>query len=330
MKNYIYLFTILFALQSKSQTVQSSCNADTSITNLYQTDAKRLAVRKFYKQNLSFKDSVNIPVSHSDSVLKALVAVHNAVGLVARDTVVDIFNIHTFLDPYLKDIYIKADTSEFWMMQLKNNVIPTGYSLVDDIIDNYNLTKVYYFQFSQNPAIAEVKFKSNELLNMKALSEYVQNIPQIISTSYGLIGGDGPDITDSIFTDRIQLTYSYGWGDCPVGCPFRRYWKFNVYNDCSVEYLGSYGSTIDFYVGLDELSNSANFLYPNPAQDFLQIEPDFLKDAVSINCNSSSGKIINLDIDNSGQIDISHLNSGMYFFELRNKDGVIYQKVVVE
>ncbi len=34
-------------------------------------------------------------------------------------------------------------------------------------------------------------------------------------------------INDSIYSTHVELTYSYGWGDCPSGCMWRRYWKFS-------------------------------------------------------------------------------------------------------
>ncbi len=330
MKTALIFFGILITLSSQSQIVQSTCYQDSALISTYQEDAKRMTVRRFYDNGNPYKDSIVIPTNYSDTILNALIAVHNAVSLSGRDTVVNILAIHTFFNPMFHDIDITADSNEVWMQQLKNNNFPTGNFAIDNLILDYNLIVAQYVSYPLSDVTDDVRFYTSKFLNMKAMSDYALTIPGIIYSNGGGWSGDGSDITSTIFSDRIELTYSYGWGDCILGCIKRRYWKFNVYNDCSVEYLGSYGSEIDFYVGLDEVSNEANFLFPNPAKDYLQISQEFINEATTLNCISSSGKKVSLKNDLNGKIDISHLDAGLYFFELRNEAGVFYQKIVVE
>jgi hypothetical protein len=110
MKNFILLILLFLSAHTKGQTVSSSCTAPDSIVERYEYDAYRMTMQKFYRNNISYKDSVNIPYSHIDTVMRALLAVYNATALPARDTVVTMFDIHIHPDLYLNEIWITADS----------------------------------------------------------------------------------------------------------------------------------------------------------------------------------------------------------------------------
>ena len=88
----LFLF-IAYQISSNCQIVPSVCTAPDSIVTKYKEDADRLTLRKIYRNNLSFKDSIDIPKVHSDTVLNALIAVYNATTLSERDTVTIMFDI---------------------------------------------------------------------------------------------------------------------------------------------------------------------------------------------------------------------------------------------
>jgi hypothetical protein len=53
--------------------------------------------------------------------------------------------------------------------------------------------------------------------------------------------GDGPDIE----ADPPFYTFRYAWGfDCPAGCPYERYWEFEVIDDTAV-LLDEYGDPLE-------------------------------------------------------------------------------------
>ena len=79
----LVLLFLTGSLLAFSQAVPSSCTAPASIVSKYRKDANRLALRKIYLKNLPYQDSVLIPKTHADTVLNALVAVHNAGSLPA-------------------------------------------------------------------------------------------------------------------------------------------------------------------------------------------------------------------------------------------------------
>ncbi len=245
MKNFTFLLILLFGtIVVNGQTVSSTCTAPDSIVQKYIHDANRLALRKIKAQNLTYKDSILIPYSHSDTVLKALLAVYNATSLPARDTIVTLFNIHTFPIPNINCISISADSSLAWMHQLRNGIIPTGNSQVDSLLAYYYLNIDYYSDWAGWFIYHTVRLVSDSDYNALPLSNVFDSVAGVVITEACNVYGDGNDIYATIYTDHVELIYSLGGGDCPSGCTKRRYWKFNVYFDCTVQYVGSYGSPL--------------------------------------------------------------------------------------
>lgn len=111
----LFLTIVVGTLTTYGQIVPSSCSAPDSILSKYNDDADRLALRKIYRNNLTYKDSINIPQEHSDTVLNALIAVYNATTLPARDTVVNMFDIHSFPEIIMNGIEVAADSNLSWM-----------------------------------------------------------------------------------------------------------------------------------------------------------------------------------------------------------------------
>ena len=155
----LILFTLLFLFYQtgNTQIVASSCYAPDSIVELYQLDADYLTVTKFY--DLSYNEdespygprpafapnsnsiyvpsfssdsiSITIPKHLSDSILKALVAVYNATEIPERDTVIDLFEIHTRRD-YSLNRFSVPDS-------LLQNGLPSGNNILDSLALVYEL-----------------------------------------------------------------------------------------------------------------------------------------------------------------------------------------------
>ncbi len=244
------------------QVVSSSCTAHDSIIQKYRDDADRLAMKKFYRNNLPYKDSVLIPEDHADTVLRALIAVYNATSLPARDSVISMYDVHTFPDIYLNEIALYADSSLPWMQQLKNGNIPTGDPDIDSLLAKYGLNLVAYYTAWDSIDFAWFRTDSN--YNIPAMGNLFLAIPGVFSAEPNGLVGEGNNITDSIYTDHVELIYSYGWGDCWAGCIFHRYWKFNVDTNCNVEYAGSYGDLVTSATTLNDLAIETVRIFPNP------------------------------------------------------------------
>jgi hypothetical protein len=157
------------------------------------------------------------------------------------------------------------------MQQLKNDIFPTGDHYVDSVMNKYYLTKLWYYP--QNlPGIDLLLLNTASNLNLLALSNVWTIIPGVDHAGPDLLIGDGNDITDSIFDDHVELTYDHSW-NCEYGggCSFHHFWKFNIYFDCTVEFVSSYGDPISG-LGISNLKMGPIELYPNPFNDKLRLE----------------------------------------------------------
>lgn len=318
MKKILILLPLLtLAFASSGQAVQSSCTSADSILARYQDDADRMTVRKVYRQGLTYMDSIIIPQSHADSVLNALIAVYNATTLPARDTVVSIFDIHTFPEPILNGFNIAADSTLPWMQQLKLGNIPTGYVTIDNVIETYGLNVQSYLTFGNSFPWHNVVFTSDNNYNFMALTNELANIPGVYASEPNVTFGDGNNISDSIYSDHVELIFSLGWGDCPSGCTARRFWKFNVYFDCTVTFVGSYGTPLQI-TSIAESAFPDISVFPNPFSQCIQVRgfPKTFEYTIS----NIMGQPILKGTSVSGTIeDLNELNDNFYFLTIHNE-----------
>jgi len=328
MKFFFLLPTALACLQiATAQIVLSSCTAPDSIIAKYKDDADRLAVRNIFSDSSSYMDSTHIPKSWSDTALNALIAIYNATTLPARDTVVSMFDIHTFPNPVLDNIIVAADSNLAWMHQLHNNIIPTGEPSVDSLINNYHLNLTDYFAWIFFPYHIVV-FQSDSNYNIVALSHQFETILGVFYSEPDGYAGDGNNITDSVNSNFVELIYSYGWGDCPAGCGERRFWKFHVYYDCSVEYLGSYGSPL-VITSIPEIISDTIKVHPNPFKEKLLIENTH--SAYEYQLSNILGQVVRSGKTSETTIsNLDELSKGIFFLRVKTCDQIEIFKLIKE
>ncbi|MDP1725857.1 MAG: T9SS type A sorting domain-containing protein [Bacteroidota bacterium] len=286
-------------------------------------DAYRLVVRRALKDNISLKDSINIPVIYADTLLNALIAVFNANSLKAADT---IKNVHTLPYPDLHTINIAADSNLNWMINLRLRTIPTGDNRIDSLIFIYKLKYYGYLAFKKKPYHA-VTLKSDSFLNIKPLIAVFDSIPGVYFSEPNPQGSDGNDIKDSIYKDYIQLIYSIGWGDCPSGCINRRFWKFNVYWDCSVEFIESYENLLPI-TSINELKINKIDLYPNPFNEVLHIEG--LNGDFRFDLYNTIGQLLREGIKVKEISGLGELKTGMYILKISSANYYSTFKIIKE
>ncbi|HLG35037.1 MAG TPA: hypothetical protein VI757_09170, partial [Bacteroidia bacterium] len=273
MKKFLSVLFFAACVSAEAQITPSSCNASPAIRAMYRDDADRMVVRRLYVTNSPYADSVVIPQNLSDTLLDKLIAVYNATSLPARDSVIVMYNIHTFMDTALQIIDVHADSNLAWMQQLHLGNLNTGNAQVDNLITSYNLNLVSYSTNLSLFFFHSVRFEADTNINTYALTDMFSSIAGVYESLPLGWFGSGDDITDSITSNNVQLTYSYGWGDCPSGCIYNHYWKFIVYPDCSVEYVGSYGEPLPLPTGLSqEVNKNISALFPNPATNEIRIQ----------------------------------------------------------
>lgn len=324
----ILTLMILVSIASMGQIVPSDCNAPDSILKKYEDDADRLALRKIYRQSLTYTDSIYIPKVHSDTVLNALIAVYNATTLPARDTVVTMFDIHSFSVPVMNSIYVCADSNLSWMQQLKAGNIPTGNLTVDSIISLYDLNILSYSSNFNLYSWHTVSFITDSNYNLPPLADLFDTITGVVYSEPNGVCCDGNNISDSVYTSHVELIYSVGWGDCMAGCVARRFWKFNVYPDCSVEFIGSYGNVLPL-AGIGVVNNKSIAVKPNPFKNSIVI--DGISGAYTYTIADLSGKVLirGRTFDNR-PVNLDGLTSGVYFLSLQTKNRNATFKLVKE
>ena len=320
------LLSVLFLVSSllvHAQGVPSSCSGPDSIVKKYRDDADRLAVRNTFKLNSTYTDSVKINQSLSNQYLNALIAVYNATSIPARDTVVAMLNLHTKTQPELVRFHVKAPGSLAWMDSLRNSKYPTGQISVDFLMNKYNLQNYGYYQSTNYDLVI---FKADSNLNIKALCEEFKAIQNVIDASPEESYNDVKEIKDSLNLLYTDLTYTYGWGTCNNGCDYFSDWRFRVYNNCSVEYLGQSGPAL--YTNITEhLIEKRLIVFPVPAREEVFIN-SFQPTLIEI--SDLSGRLLMKRNLNSGtnKIQINELPAGIYFMREANKAAAPATKLI--
>ena len=99
---------------------------------------------------------------------------------------------------------------------------------------------------------------------------------------------------------------------------------------------GNHYSAPDFIVVNSNVESGENIikiednkvsLYPNPTSGMLYIKLDNAFDAVVYNYQ---GQVVMREYSNDGQIDLSHLSTGIYFVEIIDGQNVMIEKVIVK
>jgi hypothetical protein len=319
----VLVLVSLFYPSVHAQIYTSSCEAHDSIVSKYRNDADRLAVRKAFKQNLSYKDSTQISKECSDTFLNALIAVYNAVDMPLRDTITSIYQVHTNFSPSLNLILIYADTSEQWVKNALQAIAPLGFMEFDSVFTEYNFELDYFIELGKTVLLV---YKTETNLNLLPLITYMNGLNgnHHIVIHEGIAVSHETDIIDSIHSEQIDLTYSYAWGDCPSGCLYKRSWKVSVNEDCSVEFLGSWGP---HNINVNNIKYKQIRIYPNPFNDYIQIEG--VQQDVPFIIKDLTGKLVSMGISNSKVIyNLTNIESGIYFLELETELGIQTFKLI--
>ncbi|MEZ4859448.1 MAG: T9SS type A sorting domain-containing protein [Flavobacteriaceae bacterium] len=74
------------------------------------------------------------------------------------------------------------------------------------------------------------------------------------------------------------------------------------------------------------------FVYPNPAQDILELDLSSVTPSKNISLVDATGKqVLEKDIalaENHFSLDISHLQSGIYFLTVKSEEGSMTKKII--
>jgi len=329
MKLHFFFSTTLFFICTTyigQEIYPSNClTADSAAASKYKNDAERLAVRYVNAQNVLYTDSIAIDTVATNRFYRALLAVYNATMIPTRDTVVTLYNIHTDLNPEMKVLSVRATPTLNWMQDLKNASFPTTNTLVNSIMSRFGLQFTYY----QSTLYDQVVFTSYTNLNLKAMAQEFLSLAGVSAAE--LVGSfnDVTNITDSVNTNFIGLSYSIGWGTCEDTCDLRKHWNFKIYNNCSIEYLGTSGSPLFLSVRKFNFLNDIT-VFPNPTSNTIRITNNANEDLL-YRIYNGLGQELYSETSNAKvyDIDIQHYPKGIYLLQL-SAGGMITTKHIVK
>jgi hypothetical protein len=208
-----------------------------SLRSVYREDAARLALRRLVQSGY---DGIAIPPEQIRVFYDALVLVHNVSDWPPRDSVVELYRIHTFPTPATHDLLLWINAGTAWADAWSRGERFTGNPDVDGLLRTYDLTLARYFPLTGGDAL--VVLHSAAPINVGALAPLFAEISGVRFSEPDGVIGDGNDIRASFGDEALGLDYRLGWGDCPAGCTAGHVWTFLVSSDGTVTYLGSSGT----------------------------------------------------------------------------------------
>jgi len=222
---------------TRFQSRADDSNVPGPVRSAYLDDAARLALRDLQARGF---DQIAIPPDAVQHYYDALVHVYNATALPARDTVVDVYSIHTSGNPTTRSLLLWLLGNEEWVQRLARGEIPTGEPAIDTLLARHSLSLGSVLVMHDGDVL--VTLGPPEPVNIEALARSFRGIAGVRFAEPNGSIGDSKEIAGSTDASRVLLDYSVGYGDCPAGCIGRRFYHFAVHDDGTVEYRGASGS----------------------------------------------------------------------------------------
>ena len=303
----------------------AQCSVNSFVEDNYTQYAKILALRVI-QNDPSDPDYDNpfIPTARFTSYLEKLSAIYEnpegepIIDLLFGDYSVNVNAEYNFWTPY-KQIALGVDNSAPWLNDFLDTGI-SGDSTLDDLVSTYDFFIADHFTINNTTTIKLIT--TTEALNIPALQDEFLAVdfmtyaePEVTladrlnydGTPY-FINGEAVTVSD-IIVDNNSYTFCLYAGDCFNGCIFSDCWVINVSEDCSTVTLG-----------VSENSLNKFSVFPNPASDIIQIR-GVTSEVSSTLIFSVTGRVVYSAISNSETIEISNLDSGMYFLQITSSEG---------
>jgi hypothetical protein len=320
-----------------AQIVNSSCGYDAPFYDKYASGTWSSVYAYMNSQDsLSFVSQPQLDQNLHNTIMGCIAAVYNTT-LPARDTVIGKLDIAQFAPIDLRRIELKLDTSYAWTVPfLSGSTTATGNSYVNNLAQQYGFTVdgIVWEPSWVTTHDAVVRIKTSNPQNTNALARMLATQNGVVFANAVTPSGDGNQIIYQRINNENVITFRYGWATCPAGCEFQRDWRFVVYPDCSVQYVGSYG---DMLLAQTDLAQDGGLhVFPIPASHSVQIEVTNPETAGRYACTLTDmhGKqVLNthlqLQADQAFSLPIDHLANGIYILQIQNAQFKGTQKISV-
>jgi hypothetical protein len=337
MKKLLLLFILAgFARQASAQ-MPSSCNVPATLQTNYDKDVKHLALLRITAQNSPYQDSIVIPASYQDTIMKGLAAIYNLTSFQPRDSVFDNYCIHQDISTIYTDIYVGLDTSYAWTHNWQNLNTATGIPALDNLLSTYGFSVVYYSNFGSPYA----RLSTSQHINAVPLCDSLDQFGGVNYSEPDSYMGDGNRVEYHTSGSDRFYDFSVGYGDCPAGCTSRLYFKFKVDAGCAVTYIGrfNYNTPNDVCPGplncnitavKEHSAEDPGFTaFPNPVTDNITITAKY-SDLKNVNVTAIDvlGKKVPVNISgisadgHSLLLSTEKLESGIYFLQISQDEKV--------
>lgn len=227
----------------------SECDVKKSVRDDYENDAARLALRYQLASGPAASD-ILISSALVDRFLAGISAVYKS-DFAARDTVFDIYEIHTTDSPEFRELRVQVDTSFAWVKEWESGKRLTGNSDIDALMNFYGLALDDFdsFELEEDQVLFFAFIKSTDPVNVESLAQRFEGIEGVVGTKVSASGADGNDIMIDDLGTSLELTFTVGYdddkdaNDCTGECEFRRGWVFQVDDECNVQFINSFGDS---------------------------------------------------------------------------------------
>ncbi len=336
MKNIILAIILVAGLNiSYGQPIPASCDPLPELIEDYTWDVRNLTLRRMWELNSPDTALVSIPMQWQDTVMGGLAAIYNAFSIPERDSVFNLYCVHDLAPSGIfitKEIMVFVDTSYSWTDAWQNLVTITGEPQVDYLMMNYDLEVIDFSNFSfGNMAL----LATDSLWNVYALIDSLEMIPGVeYCDPNQTIGTAGRIIYNKTGNERY-FTFWFQWNDCFDGCDNAHAWKFKVYEDCSVEFLGTEDWGVFGILPLPEpincnmisgtkvteLPENDYAIFPNPVEDELVLTSRTKKPVQVIVYDFTGKMILKQSFIKTLSIDFSDYRPGIYLFYFSDDRG---------
>ena len=217
------------------------------------------------------------------------------------------------------DVFIlKIDSSGnlIWAKQMGGTNGGEGRSIAVDAIGNVYTTGEFYGTIDFDPGTG-----THNLTSLGSSDIFIQKLDNSgILVWAKSLGGPDPDSGNSIIIDNSGNIYNSGSFNSTV--------DFDP--EAEILNLSSAGSWDGFVLKLNDLSVGSEYLendlevsiYPNPTNDILQIKSEITFDHIRIT-NLLGQQVLSLEnLQNSQELDISHLSPGVYMITFLSKNQI--------
>ena len=241
----MYLILIIF--------VFTNCEKDEGIIGYDKIEIEPYILDNYHKDALQiYFDEITQDSNHPNynnpildeteitKILKIIQAVYNS-NSSERDTVFEIYQIHRDNCHDFNGIVLQVLTETPEIVNLINNVFPTGDSSLDNILSTYNFNSVNTLYYSY-PSFPFFILYTKDTYNMIPVENEFAEIESIqLAESHKNVDcfGFGDYIALKRSGNFVLITFTIGRGDCPSGCTYYKHWEFKVSNG-NARFIRSY------------------------------------------------------------------------------------------